>query len=111
MSRWARALGMLQRMLDVCPTWHYPVPMSTTLPRFTAPRLAQIIDSQGRMKAWVAEQGGVSPSTLSLAMSGKRTLSQDSAQRIAKALGVPLFLAFDVHFGTSSVHEGTEVAV
>lgn len=65
--------------------------------RYYATNLAAILEEQGRRKDWLASEAGISPALVTLLLSGERRASEEVARRIAKALGVPLFLAFDVH--------------
>ena len=60
-------------------------------------KLRSVLDEQGRKRAWLARKAGVSESLIRflLADPPKRTVGEPVAERIALALGVPLFLVFD----------------
>jgi len=65
---------------------------------------------QGRRKDWLAAQAGVSPSLLSHALAGRRSVSEAVAGRMAAALQVPVFLVFerspDPDLGSLRISEG-----
>lgn len=64
------------------------------------------MDEQGRKRTWLARKVGVSESFVRFILSGERTVSPELAERIATALGVPLFFAFD---GTDVPEPGSPV--
>ena len=57
--------------------------------------LRSVLEAQGRRKDWLAAQAGIHPSLLSHAMAGRRSVTEDVAERMAAALQVPFFLLFD----------------
>jgi transcriptional regulator with XRE-family HTH domain len=57
--------------------------------------LEQLLAAQGRRKDWLASQAGVSPSLISHVLAGRRTIAVEVAERMAAALQVPVFVAFD----------------
>lgn len=63
--------------------------------RYQATHLKTILSDQGRKQAWLATKVGISPRLLAYIVSNERTASESVAERIALALGVPLFLVFD----------------
>jgi plasmid maintenance system antidote protein VapI len=79
--------------------------METTR-RYRATRLEEIIREQGRERQWVAAQAGVHYSLITHLLRGRRTVSEPVAQRIASALGVPLFLAFELSGDSKSLGNG-----
>ena len=80
--------------------------MEQQTPRYTGERLGALLASQGRRQDWLAERAGISRTLLSRLISGKRTVDEVTAQRIADALQVPLFLAFDSPKGRIFIPEG-----
>lgn len=50
--------------------------------------LARAVDEQGRRQAWIAERMGVSESTVSLWLAGKRELPEARRLEMAALLGV-----------------------
>lgn len=64
--------------------------------RFQATHLAAILDDQGRKRSWLAKRVGISSEWLRQILNEQAYLSEELAVRIAEALGVPLFLAFDL---------------
>ena len=64
--------------------------------------LEQVLAAQGRRKDWLAAQAGVSPSLVSHVLAGRRTIANDVAERMAAALQVPVFVAFDRSSGPDS---------
>jgi transcriptional regulator with XRE-family HTH domain len=76
--------------------------------RYRATHLKAIMDEQGRKRSWLARKVGVSESFIRFILSGERTVSEEVAERIATALGVPLFFAFD---GTDVPDNGAIVPV
>lgn len=85
--------------------------MSTELRRYTARTVAEVVAAQGRRQDWLAKRAGVSESLLSMVISGQRSIGQEGAERIAGALGVPLFLLFDMHEGLDSMPDRMSVEV
>jgi len=70
---------------------------STAAERYTirSQELRSLLEMQGRRKDWLAAQAGVSPSLLSHALAGRRSVSEHVAERMAAALQVPVFLVFE----------------
>ena len=54
----------------------------------TAEELAKIVDEQGRTRRWIAMKMGVSDATVSLWLSGGRTLPDARAAELAALLGM-----------------------
>lgn len=54
----------------------------------------RVLDQQGRSRAWLAREAGVSASYASLMLDGKRPLTDDFKAAAAKALGVPIDILF-----------------
>lgn len=50
--------------------------------------LADLIERQGRRKSWLAKQVGVSPTLVSMWLSGRRRIRAEHVARIAELLGV-----------------------
>lgn len=73
--------------------------------RYRCTHLHEVLAHHERSVRWAARKGGVSETLVRFAIEGKRTLREDVAQRIAEALDVPLFLAFE----STDVHEMDEV--
>jgi len=48
----------------------------------------EAIENMGRRREWVAEQMGISPSYLSLLLTGKRRWTDDLQRRLALAVGI-----------------------
>jgi plasmid maintenance system antidote protein VapI len=71
--------------------------------RYQATELETVITEQGRLRQWVAEQSGVHPSLITHLLARRRTVSQEVAERIAQALGVPLFLIFKLPEGSETL--------
>lgn len=63
--------------------------------RLRATELQRVFKSQGRKLQWLAGRAGLSEPFTSRVIRGERTVSQEKAQRIADALGTPLFLIFE----------------
>lgn len=76
--------------------------------RYRATGLEQAIETQGRRKEWVAARGGVSPSHIAHVLAGRRTVTEDVAVRITQAMGVPLFFAFQLTDGSTSLPVSNE---
>jgi len=68
--------------------------------------LRSLLAAQGRRKDWLALQAGVHPSLISHLIAGRRTASQAVAERMAAALQVPLFVAFDRSTGADDASDG-----
>lgn len=69
--------------------------------------LRSLLLAQGRRKDWLAAQAGIHPSFLSHLIAGRRTASEDVAERLATALQVPLFIAFDRSNGAVETPDGS----
>jgi transcriptional regulator with XRE-family HTH domain len=54
-----------------------------------------LIDGRGLRHGWVARQAGLSPSALSLWLSGKRRLRPERLEALARVLQVPVELLQD----------------
>lgn len=54
-----------------------------------------MFNSQGRKLQWLASKAGLSEPFTSRVIRGERTIGEEKAQRIAEALGTPLFLIFE----------------
>lgn len=67
-----------------------------TTERFGAGNLEAVLVEQGRMQNWVAQQAGISESLISKVLKGQRTLSKPDAERVARVLGVPFFMLFNL---------------
>ena len=80
--------------------------MTQRPPRYNGSRLADLLAAQGRRQDWLAHQAGVSRSLVSRLISGQRTVDEATARRIAAALQVPLFLAFDLPIGDETLQKG-----
>jgi transcriptional regulator with XRE-family HTH domain len=76
--------------------------MSAIAPRYTGTKIRSALVAQGRRQDWLARQVGISAAMLNLAMSGKRTLGSDVAERISLVLQVPFDLLFDSPIGSKS---------
>lgn len=72
-----------------------------------ATHLKSVLSAQGRKQTWLAKQAGVSQRLISYLLTGERTASAEVAERIALALGVPLFFVFDT---TDIVENTTDTA-
>lgn len=75
--------------------------------RYRPIKLGETIETQGRLRSWVARRGGISEPMLSLAISGKRTINETAAIKIAEALQVPIFLIFE--FAEANETFGSEI--
>lgn len=69
--------------------------MNESTRRFRSKTLDVTLSSQGRKGRWLASQVGVSESSISRLMSGKQTVDETVAQKIALILGVPFFVLFE----------------
>jgi transcriptional regulator with XRE-family HTH domain len=75
-------------------------------PRFNGRKLAAVIREQGRRQDWLAARAGISEALLSRLLRGERNVSEDVARRLAYALDVPFFVAFDLSVESESLsHE------
>ncbi len=81
-----------------------------TTHRYRATALAAVIEAQGRTKEWVAGKGEIHPSLLTHVLAGRRTLGEEAATRIAKALGMPPFLVFELSVASEKVSREMAVA-
>ncbi len=96
---------MSEIVVDTVPDRAYDIPMKQRTPRYNGNRLAVLLDAQGRRQDWLAERSGISRSLLSRLITGSRTVDKATAERIANALQVPLFLAFDIPTGNDLLPE------
>ncbi len=71
--------------------------------RYSATRLAEVLEDQGRKQRWLASQIGIHESIVSDWINGRRTLSEDRAKQVAEALAIDFYLLFPVPNGTDSV--------
>ncbi len=78
--------------------------------RLKASRLGDVLEAQGRRQDWLAREVGVSRAQICRLIGGTRTTDEETARRIASALGVPLFLAFDFPVGNKSIPIEIEAA-
>lgn len=69
----------------------------------TGTTLRDTIEAQGRMHSWVAEKAGVSKYTFSRIVAGTQGATPEQANAVAEALGVPLFLLFELRYSSKSV--------
>jgi transcriptional regulator with XRE-family HTH domain len=53
-------------------------------------KIVEIIDSQGRKKSWVAEQIGVSVTSINNWDKGEAMIPYDKARKLAQVLGVTM---------------------
>lgn len=63
--------------------------------RMRSTGLKNVMEAQGRKKRWLADEVKLSESYLGRVINGTRTISKSDADRIATALGIPLFLLFE----------------
>ncbi len=63
---------------------------------YQATGLKAVLAAQGRRQDWLARQVGVSEQLISSALSGRRNLTREVAERVANVLGVPFFVVFDL---------------
>jgi hypothetical protein len=63
--------------------------------RFRTNNLAEVIETQGRTKQWVAGQAGFSASMLGHVIAGRKPIVRDRAERISTALGVPFTVLWE----------------
>lgn len=61
----------------------------------TYQRLRALIDARGLRHEWVARHAGISPSMLSMVLSGKRRLRPERLEALARVLQVPVELLQD----------------
>lgn len=71
--------------------------------RLRATQLEQVIRSQGRTNRWLAGRVGLSESYLGRIIKGVFPVREEKAAQIARELGVPLFLVFEVTNVTNNV--------
>lgn len=74
--------------------------METANLKFYAPGLKEVLRSQGRSARWVAQQVGISETLISHAIYGRKTVTHDTARRIAEVLGVRFGLLFELPDGS-----------
>lgn len=87
---------MEYKILDSAPIVEYSDIMSES-PRYYGHNVAQVLRSQGRKARWLAGEVGVSESLISKLVRGERLASEQLAEDIARSLGVPLCLLFELH--------------
>lgn len=73
--------------------------------RYRATNLGRVLESQGRKQRWLAERIGVSGAYISLIIAGERTVDQETGERIAALLDVPLFLLFSLGKQSNSISQ------
>lgn len=64
-------------------------------PRYTGTKIKDVLAAQGRRQDWLAGQVGVSGSTVTRWLKGDLSISHEHAEKVARALGVPLFLVVE----------------
>ena len=52
--------------------------------------IEDLVETQGRRWDWLAERTGLTPDHLTHIVAGRRPMTQERAERIAAALGVPV---------------------
>lgn len=77
-------------------------------PRFRvrSDEMRSLLYVQGRRQDWLARNAGVSRSLVSHALSGRMTLSEDAAHRIAGSLQVPFALLFELSVDAEAASGG-----
>lgn len=65
-----------------------------TTPRYVATTLEAVLEGQGRMRSWLAGRVGMSESSVSKIVAGRRTVDRPLGESIALALDVPFFVLF-----------------
>jgi transcriptional regulator with XRE-family HTH domain len=78
--------------------------------RYTTRNLAETLDAQGRKARWLASEVGVSESLISKIGKGIRLADEPLAERIAKTLGVPFSMLFELHERSESLSSLERVA-
>jgi len=63
--------------------------------RFRATGLRLVLEDRGIKTTWLARRAGITDGHLVNILSGRRTASGETADAIAAALALPLFLLFD----------------
>ncbi len=71
--------------------------------RYDATLLAQVLRDQGRKQRWLAAEIGTHESLVSEWINGRRLIGEPRARQVAKALGVPFYLLFNVTEESKSV--------
>jgi antitoxin component HigA of HigAB toxin-antitoxin module len=86
--------------------------MSTETQRLliAKPQLRDAVEVQGRRYDWLADKAGVTKFHLSHVLAGRRRLNQDQADRVSQALGIPLFLLFELPDGSDLLPNNSEAA-
>jgi hypothetical protein len=77
--------------------------------RYVATNLAAVLDGQGRMRSWLASRVGVSESSVSKIVAGRRSVDRQLGEAIAAALDVPFFVLFSLR-GRSEIDSHPEEA-
>jgi plasmid maintenance system antidote protein VapI len=87
-------MSMLDGLTILC----YNRSMTENNHLYSGIKLNRIIDAQGRRRAWLAAQLGITVRYIHYICRGERTLTPDLAERAAALLGVPssLFLAVEL---------------
>lgn len=76
--------------------------MNETTDRFTGTKIKIVLMEQGRRQDWLANQVGVSQSTVTRWLKGELPIRSDHATKIAQVLGVPFGLLFESLFRDES---------
>lgn len=63
--------------------------------RFTGTKVKTVLTEQGRRQDWLANQIGVSQSTVTRWLKGDMTIGQEHANAISSLLGIPFSLLFE----------------
>jgi plasmid maintenance system antidote protein VapI len=79
--------------------------------RYSGTELNRVLDAQGRRRAWLAAQLGVTVRYVHYVCRGERPLTPGMADRAASVLGVEpsIFLAAEFHGGTDLL-QGADTA-
>ena len=72
--------------------------MNEITDRFTGSKIKIVLLEQGRRQDWLANQVGVSQSTVTRWLKGDLAIRQMHALKIAQTLGVPFDLLFESRF-------------
>lgn len=78
--------------------------------RFRATHLEDVLESQGRSKAWLGRQIGVHRSMVVHIAKGRRPVDERTGERVASLLGVPFFVLFELSDGGELVSHETATA-
>jgi len=70
----------------------YDRSMNRTPTRYNGQPIGAVLAAQGRRRDWLADQVGVSASTVTRWIKGDLSITHHHAELVAKALGVPFFV-------------------